>query len=255
MRADFMLITVTALVALLVSGPAVPLWSGAESGVVQYSTMFEGDENPLSEGGKWSNNSLDWTKIRKTRGLACGTQTGTNKGIYRYDDSYAHLAGFPPDQEAWGQVRIAKPDPSCHQELEILLRWTSSAHRTTGYECFARCVNDSSSYLQIVRWEGPLGKFTYLADKRGVNYGLKDGDILKASIVGNVITVSINGVEKAQVKDDTHKTGNPGIGTFLQCDGGRGVGSNKDFGFRNFTARGIDANKRTNPGMATSATR
>ncbi len=151
--------------------------------------------------------------------------------------------GFRPDQEAWGQVRIAKPDPSCHQEVEILLRWTSSAHRTTGYECFARCVNDGSSYLQIVRWEGPLGKFTYLADKRGVNYGLKDGDILKASIVGNVITVFVNGVEKAQVKDDTYKTGNPGIGTFLSCDGGRGVGSNKDFGFRNFTARGIDANR------------
>jgi hypothetical protein len=255
MRADSILITMTALVALLTSGPAVPLLSGAEGGVVQYSTTFEGEENPLSEGGKWNNNGLDWTKIRKTRGLAYGTQTGANKGIYRYDDSYAHLAGFPPDQEAWGQVRIAKPDPSCHQELEILLRWTSSAHRTTGYECFARCVNDGSSYLQIVRWEGPLGKFTYLADKRGVNYGLKDGDILKASIVGNVITVSINGVEKAQVKDDTYKTGNPGIGTFLQCDGGRGVGSNKDFGFRNFTARGIGGNPQTNPGMIMRAAR
>jgi len=186
-----------------------------------YSTTFDGDENPLSEGGKWINNGLDWTKICKHGGIAYGTQTGTNKGIYRYDDSYAHLSGFPPDQEAWAQVQIAKPDPSCHQELEILLRWTSSAHSTTGYECFARCLNDDSSYLQIVRWEGPLGKFTYLADKRGANpfarprgsrratalravrlwrkvvvrastelsrmslsnrYGLKNGDTLKASI-------------------------------------------------------------------------
>ncbi len=243
------------LVALLASGPAVSSLNGVEGGVVQYSTTFEGEEDPLSEGGKWSNNGLDWTKIRKTRGLAYGTQTGTNKGIYRYDDSYAHLAGFPPDQEAWGQVRIVKPDPSCHQEVEILLRWTSSAHRTTGYECFARCVNDGSSYLQIVRWEGPLGKFTYLADKRGAGYGLKDGDILKASIVGNVITVSINGVEKAQVKDDTHKMGNPGIGTFLQCDGGRGAGSNKNFGFRNFTARGIGGNQTANSGTSMGATR
>jgi len=204
-----------------------------------YSTTFDGAEDPLSEGGKWINNGLDWTRIRKQGGIAHGTQTGRNQGIYRYDDSYAHLSGFPPDQEAWAQVHIAKPDPSCHQELEILLRWTSSAHRTTGYECFARCVNDGSSYLQVVRWEGPLGKFTYLADKRGTNYGLKDGDILKASIVGHVITVSINGVEKARVEDDTHKTGDPGIGTFLSCDSGRGVGSNADFGFRSFTARGI----------------
>jgi hypothetical protein len=249
------LLAAVSVVGLLASGPAVLLSSGAEGGVVQYSTTFEGEENPLSEGGRWNNNGLDWTKIRKARGLAYGTQTGTNEGVYRYDDSYAHLAGFPPDQEAWGQVRIAKPDPSCHQEVEILLRWSSSAHRTAGYECFARCVNDGSSYLQIVRWEGPLGKFTYLADKRGVNYGLQDGDILKASIVGNVMTVFINGVEKARVKDDTYKTGNPGIGTFLMCDGGRGIGSNADFGFRSFTARGIDVNRSMNPGMAVRVTR
>jgi hypothetical protein len=204
-----------------------------------YTTRFAGTENPLSEGGRWINNSLDWAKIRKTGGIACGTQTGTNTGIYKFNDSYAHLSGFPPDQEAWGEVYIGKPDSSCHQEVEILLRWTSSAHTTTGYECFARCLNDGSSYVQIVRWEGPLGKFTYLADMRGTNYGLKNRDILKASVVGNVITVYINGVKKAQVTDDTYKTGNPGIGEFLACDGGRGIGSNLDFGFSTFTARGI----------------
>lgn len=244
MRRDSILLMAIIFVALLTNPPAVSRSGDKEGTAMQYITTFDGDEHPLSEGGKWVNNGLDWTKIKKTRGLAYGTQTGIHKGIYQYDDSYAHLTGFGPDQEAWAQVRIAKPDPSCHQELEILLRWTNSAHSTTGYECFARCVNDGSSYLQIVRWEGPLGKFTYLADKRGVNYGLKNGDILKASIVGNVITVSINGVEKAQVKDDTYKTGNPGIGAFLSCDGGRGVGSNRDFGFKSFTARAIGGDQR-----------
>ncbi len=220
-----------------------------------YSTTFDGDEDPLSESGKWINNGLDWTRIRKHGGIACGTQTGTNQGARRYDDSYAHLSWFPPDQEAWAQVHITKPDPSCHQELEILLRWSSSAHNTTGYECFARCVNDDSSYLQVVRWEGPLGKFTYLADNRGANYGLKNGDTLKASIVGNVITVYINGVEKARVEDDTYTTGNPGIGAFLSCDGGRGIGSNTEFGFRSFTARGIWQNAGTNPRLVRSQTR
>jgi hypothetical protein len=204
-----------------------------------YSTKFEGDENPLSEGGKWVHNGLDWAKIRKAGGFAYGTQSGTNTGAKVYDDAYAHLTGFPPDQEAWGTVHIAKPNPKCHQEVEILLRWSSSEHSTTGYECFARCTNDGSSYVQIVRWEGPLGKFTYLADKQGAAYGLKDGDTLKATVVGNVITVYINGVEKARATDDTHKTGSPGIGIFLQCDGGNGVGSNADYGFKSFTARAI----------------
>jgi hypothetical protein len=209
------------------------------AGPKAFSTRFQGTESPLSEGGVWSNNGLDWTKIRKKDGIAFGTQTGTNTGIYRYDDSYGHLSGFPPDQEAWGEARIFKPNESCNQELEILLRFTSTPDCTTGYECFARCVNSASSYLQIVRWDGPLGKFTYLVDKRGTNYGLNNGDILKASIIGNVITVYVNGVEKARITDDTFKTGDPGIGEFLGCERGQGIGSNSDFGFASFTARSI----------------
>lgn len=53
-----------------------------------YTTRFDGAEDPISEAGRWVNNSLDWSKIRKKSGLACGTQTGTNTGIYRYDDSF-----------------------------------------------------------------------------------------------------------------------------------------------------------------------
>jgi len=204
-----------------------------------YTTRFERTENPLSENGSWTNRGVDWTAIRTQNGIACGTQVGTNTGIYKFNDSYAHLSGFPPDQEAWGEVHLARPDAPCIQELEILLRWTSSAHRTTGYECFARCLSSGSSYVQIVRWDGPLGKFTYLADKHGADYGLKDGDILKASVIGNVITVYVNGVEKARATDDTFKTGDPGIGEYLACEGGQGIGSNADFGFTSFTARGI----------------
>ena len=204
-----------------------------------YTTRFPGIEDPLSEGGKWTNKGVDWTRITKKAGLAYGTQTGTNTGIYKFNDSYAHLSGFPPDQEAWGQTRIVNPNPPCTQEVEILLRFTSAPHRTTGYECFARCVHSASSYVQIVRWDGALGKFTYLADKRGANYGLNNGDILKASIIGNVITVYVNGVEKARATDDTFKTGNPGIGEFLACESGHGLASNSDFGFSSFTARGL----------------
>ena len=204
-----------------------------------YTTQFDGVEAPLSEGGRWSNHGLDWTDINKEGGLAYGTQNGLEAGARRYADSYAVLSGFPPDQEAWGEAYIVKPDPSCNQEIEILLRWTSTPHCTTGYECFARCTDDTSSYLQIVRWNGPLGDFTYIADLHGPGYGLKNGDILKASVTGSVITVYVNGVQKAQAVDDTFKTGCPGIGIFLQCNDGQGMGTNRDFGFTKFTAQGI----------------
>ncbi len=221
---------------LLLASAALPATGFSQT----YTTRFEGAEYPLSEGGRWTNNSLDWARIRKANGLAFGTETGTNTGVARYNDSFAHLSGFPPDQEAEAQVHVAKTTPGCYQEVEVLLRVTSSAHSATCYECFGRCIVSGGSYVQIVRWEGPLGKFTYLADNHGANYGLKDGDILKASIVGNVITVYINGVEKARAMDNTFKTGNPGIGEFLQCGkAGEGFGTNPDFGFSSFSARAI----------------
>jgi hypothetical protein len=216
------------------------LGPGSAAGFCQtYTTTFAGIENPLSEGGKWSNNGLDWTNIRKANGLAYSTQSGTEAGKFKYKDSYAVLSGFPPDQEAWGEARISKPSSNYHQEVEILLRFTSSPHNTTGYECFARCTDDNSSYVEIVRWDGPVGKFTYLARKHGKGFGLKNGDTLKASVNGNVITVSINGVEKVRAIDDTFKTGNPGIGEYLECNNGQGIGTNADFGFASFTARAI----------------
>lgn len=225
-----------ALVCVVLCG----LVSGSPACYCQtYATSFAGTENPLSEGGRWSNNGLDWTNIRKSHGLAYSTQSGTETGKLAYNDSYALLSGFPPDQEAWGEARIKKPNSKCNQEVEILLRFTSSPHNTTGYECLARCTDDDSSYLEIVRWDGPVGKFTYLARKNGKDSGLKNGDTLKASVIGDVITVFINGVEKARATDDTFKTGNPGIGEFLACVNGQGVGTNADFGFASFTARAL----------------
>jgi hypothetical protein len=88
--------------------------------------------------------------------------------------------------------------------------------------------------MEIVRWNGPLGDFTYLARLHSASAGLKDGDTLKASITGNQITFYLNNVIKLQCIDSTYQKGNPGIGFFLRnC-----TGTNTDFGFKNFTATG-----------------
>ena len=57
-------------------------------------------------------------------------------------------------------------------------------------------------------------------------------DAVKATMIGNVITVYINGGQMVQVTDDKFKSGNPGIGFFI--DGATGV--NRDFGFSSFMA-------------------
>ena len=92
--------------------------------------------------------------------------------------------------------------------------------------------SSSNAYVQIVRWNGPLGSFTLLDARGGSAYGIRTGDVVKATIVGNVITAYINGVQKLQVTDGTYTTGSPGMGFYLQ----NATGKNSDYGFTSFSA-------------------
>src|SRR5262249_46978640 len=100
----------------------------------------------------------------------------------------------------------------------------------SGYEINFRCTSDGSQYTEIVRWNGPLGNFTYLA--RAAGPGIKTGDVVKATMIGNTITVYINGVQVNQAVDSTFTTGNPGMGFYLHNAASR----NMDYGFTSFYA-------------------
>lgn len=209
---------ITTLGALIVAASAADC-AWAQS----YSTLFDGTENPLSENGVWTHTGADWTKVQKANGIAFGTQTGSGG----YDDSYAVLSGFGPNQRASARVHISPSlDPSCTHEVEILLRWSDSLHQAKGYE--VNLLWDGG-YAQIVRWNGALGDFTVLG---GGSYpGLKDGDLFEASIDGDLIKVLVNGQPVAETRDATFATGNPGIGFFR-----RDCGTTADVGFKDFAA-------------------
>jgi hypothetical protein len=194
-----------------------------------YTTTFDGTEAPVSEGAAWTNVGLDWTLVDTAGGIAFGTQTGTGG----YNDSYAHLSGFPPDHEAHGVVfRSPSIDGSCTHEVEILLRWSDSAHDAHGYECN---LAFDGSYAQIVRWNGPFGDFTYLASG-SVPGGAHTGDTLRATVVGATITLYVNDVQVAQAKDDMpFPTGNPGMGFWR----GAACGTTGDYAFTSYAASGL----------------
>ena len=210
------------------------LASAATLGALAYTSSFPVAENPISEGNKWMNGKtvgLDWTTdVRTTRGLAFGTQSG----VGGYVDSVAILQGtWGPDQSASATVRsVNQKGGRVYEEVEILLRCSLSAHSARAYEINFRALNSSESYTEIIRWNGPRGDFTYLAQRRGSAYRIKDGDVVKATVVGNVITSYINGVAVASARDSTYGDGNPGMGFFLQ--GATGV--NRDYGFTTFSA-------------------
>jgi len=201
----------------------------AAGGGVTYASDFNLVESPISEGGVWKHFGLDWALVNTSGGLAYGTQTG-NGG---YDDSYAHLTGFPPDQAASGVIHLdAAIDRSTSHEVEILLRWSDSAHDAHGYECN---LSYDGSYAQIVRWNGPLGSFTPLMQGSAPS-GVHEGDTLRAQIVGSTIIMTLNGSQIASVTDSTFSSGNPGMGFWRGSPSGAFSG---DYGFTRFAATSV----------------
>lgn len=73
-------------------------------------------------------------------------------------------------------------------------------------------ANRGAAYAEIVRWNGKIADFTSLARRVGSQFGVKHGDIVEATIVDNVITSYVNGVEVLSVTDDAVAQGSPGVG-------------------------------------------
>ena len=193
-----------------------------------FTTNFTGTEAPISEGGAWQHRGLDWTAVTKVNGFAHGTQTGNGS----YDDSYAYLSGFPANQSASATIVLNTSATDANtREAELLLRWSDADHSATGYEINVHYLGD---YVQIVKWIGPFGMFTELLSVTPPKP--KTGDVFKATIVGNVITVFYNNTQIAQATDviNPYTTGNPGMGFFI-----RAPAANTDFGFSSFTATGL----------------
>ncbi len=204
-----------------------------------YSTHFAQTENPLSEGGHWSNgrkDGLDWTDVRVTPGFAVGTEIGgARPAPQKYDDSTALLKGtWGPNQTVQATVHLVNPnqDGKVYEEVELRLRSSLSAHNCTGYEVMFRCSKTPKAYCNVARWEGPLGRFTMLKETLGSKYGVQDGDEVRATMFGNVLTVFINGAQVVQLSDDKFTSGNPGIGFYLE--GATGVIG--EYGFSSFMA-------------------
>jgi hypothetical protein len=202
--------------------------------VRSYSTRFEKDETPISEGGLWLNgraDGVDWCDVLTKDGHAYGevsrmssaerraeqafgggpASEGTQEGDY--DDPAAVLTGtWGRNQAARATVYSVNPTDDYFQEVEIRLRSSIAPNWCDGYEVFWRCSGSDAAYAEIVRWNGKIADFTSLARRVGPECGVRHGDIVEATIVGNVIRSYINGVDVLSVADDAFAMGSPGVG-------------------------------------------
>jgi hypothetical protein len=216
--------------------------------VRSYSTDFELDESPISEDGMWLNglaDGIDWADVVTKNGVAYGGPTRMDVAEQRaeqgnleddgevvgdYDDPTAVLAGeWGRNQHGKGRVYSKNPTEEYFQEVQIRLRHTMRPNWCSGYEIFFRCLKTETGYAEIVRWNGKVGDWTSLQRHQGAEFGVEDGDLIEATIEGNVIRGFINGVEVISVVDDAIESGAPGIGFNF------GVGDTAaDHGFTHF---------------------
>jgi hypothetical protein len=217
--------------------------------VRSYKTDFPRDETPVDEGGMWLNgkkDAIDFTDCITSNGFIHGAPSRMNVLEKRaeqgnleeseeapegdYDDPTAILTGdWGPNQHGKGTAHVENPTEEWFQEVQIRLRCRLEPHYISGYEIFFRCLTGEKGYAEIVRWNGAVGDWTSLQRHEGPEYGVKDGDVIEATIEGNVIKGFINGEEKITVTDDTWDSGAPGVGFNF------GVGDTyADHGFSSF---------------------
>jgi hypothetical protein len=111
------------------------------------------------------------------------------------------LAGTWAGTSPRATVYSVNPTDDYFQEVEIRLRSSVAAHSCDGYEVFWRCSKSDAAYAEIVRWNGKIADFTSLALRVGPEFGVRHGDIVEATIVGNMIRSFVNGVEVLSATD------------------------------------------------------
>jgi hypothetical protein len=199
-----------------------------------YSTTFPLTENPISEGGSWTNGGatgLGWANVQTTPGLSFGTGP-VNAGTYLYADPTAVLQGaWAQDQQVQATVKVPGVyGRACCKEVELRIRTTITGNSITGYELNCSVV-PAGPYLTLVRWNGPLNNFTYIVRNATP---CVNGDVLKLTAVGNTFTIYKNGVQVLQGTDATFQKGSPGVGFYDSVDNNW-----SGFGLSNFSASNV----------------
>jgi len=210
---------------------------GSGSAGQTFTTNFPSVENPISQGGLWTNGAtdgLDWSDVATqfSGGVhyAAGLQNGT--GQPNFTDATAILKGnWGPNQSVSAVFHGA--GISGFKEAEIRLRSTLTPHVNKGYE-IDYAVSASTPYIAVIRWNGALGDFTDITPPpQDLVDFLHDGDTVFASIIGNNIIVKLNGVTIYNFNNSDFATGNPGMGFSVPNN----AGVDTSFGFSSFTAK------------------
>lgn len=199
-------------------------------------------EDPLSVGGLWSNNTqgvggnappLNLTSMRVA--LASDGKTPIameNHGGIEYDDSFAFIPGWGANQFLEAVIyKAAGYNPNAsgsNHELEILLGCRTSS----GYHRWNEFLFNSGGGVDIVSLDGGQSDFTSIGVATGAARIPADGDVYRATKIGNALSFYQNGVLICTYTGTLVANGSGiGIGGFVRPDGS----VHNKYGFRRLT--------------------
>lgn len=154
-----------------------------------FETLFDLSENPISEGGAWTQVATSWQDVRTTGGYATGAAYTEN-----FDDNYARLTttAFSASNDNYEVVATVRKvsEGVANSEIEILLRVVDTASTVNAYEVL---VNTGGS-CELVRWNGTMGNFFEISSTAGTISGWTgNGDKIKARVTGtNPVLVTVS---------------------------------------------------------------
>jgi hypothetical protein len=156
--------------------------------------------------------------------IAAPGEAESTQYAIRMGDALAVATGtWSADQSASIVVGSIPATSGAYEEFEIHLRTDPATG--TGYEI---TWGYNQAYILIATWvEGGYNTLMF----EGTPSDPVPGDTLSASIVGDVITMYKNGVQEAQITDNTFSTGNPGFGF--------NEGGTQEYGISSFSATGL----------------
>lgn len=195
-------------------------------------------ENPLSAGGIWSNNTqgvggnvAPGNMTNMQVGLASdGTTTIAfdSHGGIEYDDSFAFVPGYAGDQYAEAVLyKEAGYNPNANNsnhEVELILGCSSAA----GSRIWNEFLFNAGGGVDIVYLDGGPSDFQSIGSGTGAAGIPKDGDVIRATKIGNELKGYVNGVLVVEYSGSLVANGSGiGIAGFIRP----GATHNK-FGFR-----------------------
>lgn len=225
---------------------AVHVYKIPAAGLGAHTTAFPANENPVSEGGRWTNAGTSvgtgWHPVQTTGGVACASTFSTAAA----DDCIAIISGLNPARHRARATirRVAGYAPVNGHECELIVGASMTSNAIDAYETLW-AANASSCVL--VKWHGPMSgsSFMQLAVSSTVS-PLVEGDEIWTDLIvvnGNpVITCYCRGVLVLTYTDTGgsfnggpsvpgYTNGKPGMSFFA-----RSGATLNSYGFKSFTA-------------------